>query len=67
VKVVDAYQLYSKVAPPTIFPSQPKLVQCLTKEVAVPNRLPGFKEQELANIIYALGLLRALTPLLWPP
>ena len=62
MRLVDLFQLYIQETPPILFPSQPELVTALCEQIAVTNRLSGFKEQELANIVYGCGLLRAPEP-----
>lgn len=59
VKAVDLYQMYSKETVPILFGLQPELVRVIANELSTPNRLVGFKEQELAQSVYGLGLLRA--------
>ena len=62
MRVVDLFQLCVHETPPILFPSQPELISALCEQIAVSNRLAGFKEQELANIVYGCGLLRAPEP-----
>ncbi|GMH33929.1 hypothetical protein BSKO_01763 [Bryopsis sp. KO-2023] len=58
LRVPDVYHLYSVQPPPTLFDLQDDLMEAVCNELAVPHRLTDFREQELANTIYGLGLLR---------
>lgn len=58
VKVADIYHLYSVEPPPVLFDLQDDLVETLCNELTVSHRLTDFTEQELANTVYGLGLLR---------
>eukprot|EP00210_Caulerpa_lentillifera_P001205 g1161.t1 len=59
VRAVDLYQMYTKETVPILFDLQPELIRAIANELSTPNRLVGFKEQELAQSVYGLGLLRA--------